>query len=57
MMNMKALCPRNGYATGRRRLGRKHPIDLRLAKIKVEDWLASRPRQSELGISAPEAGL
>ena len=31
--------------------------NLRLAKIKVEDWLARRSRQSELGVSAPEAGL
>ena len=56
MMNMNALCQRNGYATGRRQ-GRKHPVDLRLAKIKVADRLAGRPRQSELGVSAPEAGL
>ena len=28
-----------------------------LAKIKVADRLAGRPRQGELGISAPEAGL
>ena len=55
MMNMNALRQRNGYATGRRR-GRKHPIDLRLAKIKVEDWLARRPRQGEPGASAQEAG-
>lgn len=56
LMNMNALRQRNGYAIGRRR-GRKHPIDLRLAKIKVADRLARRPRQGELGISAPEAGL
>ena len=33
------------------------PSNLRLAKIKVEDWLARRSRKSELGVSAQEAGL
>ena len=50
-MNMNKLRQHNGYAIGRRK-GRKHSIDLRLAKIKVEDWLAKRSSQGESGATA-----
>ena len=48
-MDLNALRQYNGYAAGLC-AGRRHPIDLRLAKDKVEDWLAKQPRES--GVSA-----
>ena len=50
-MDMNALRQYNGYAAGLC-AGRRHPIDLRLAKDKVEDWLAKRPQPREPGVSA-----
>ena len=50
-MDLNALRQYNGYAAGLC-AGRRHPIDLRLAKDKVEDWLAKRPQPREPGVSA-----
>ena len=45
--NLTWLRQQAGYATGRRK-GPRHPIDLPLARQKVEQFLAQQPQQSAL---------